>query len=109
MGLWKAFAKPYKNINRIFPTKQKDVGEMVEVCKKDENIQKVIVFGSSVTPLCNPWSDIDIYFEMKEPRSNFPSTGSRTAIFDKWDNFSVDDDLMHEIATKGVVVYERRG
>ena len=99
MGLWKAFAKPYKNINRIFPTKQKDVGEMVKVCKKDDNIRKIIVFGSSVTPLCNPWSDIDIYFEMK--------TGSRAAVFDRWDNFSVDDDLMHEIATKGVVVYER--
>ena len=106
---WRAFAKPYQNITRIFPTQQADVGRMIDVCKDDANIQKIIIFGSSVTPLCNPWSDIDIYFEMKEPRSNFPSTGSRTAIFDKWDNFSVDDDLMHEIATKGVVVYERRG
>lgn len=69
----------YKNIHRIFPTKRKDVCEMVEVCAKDENIQKVIVFGSSVTPRCKPWSDIDIYFEMKEPRSNFPSTGSYMA------------------------------
>jgi len=75
MGIWKAFAKPYKNINHIFPTKQKDVGEMVDVCKKDKNIQRIIVFGSSVTPLCNPWSDIDIYFEMKKPSPNFPSTG----------------------------------
>ena len=33
------------------------------------------------------WSDIDIYFEMKEPPQRYPSIGSHTAVFDKWDNF----------------------
>ena len=104
---WRAFAKPYQNITRIFPTQQADVGRMIDVCKDDANIQKIIIFGSSVTPLCNPWSDIDIYFEMKEPPQRYPSIGSHTAVFDKWDNFSVDENLKREIDEKGVVVYER--
>ena len=30
--LWRAFAKPYQNITRIFPTQQADVGQMIDVC-----------------------------------------------------------------------------
>ena len=48
------------------------------------------------------WSDIDIYFEMKEPPQRYPSIGSHTAVFDKWDNFSVDENLKREIDEKGV-------
>lgn len=106
-SVWHIFAKPYQNITRIFPTQQSDVGRMIDVCRNDPNIRKIIIFGSSVTPLCNPWSDIDIYFEMKEPPQRYPSIGSHTAVFDKWDNFSVDENLKREIDEKGVVVYER--
>jgi len=77
-SVWHIFAKPYQNITRIFPTQQADVGRMIDVCKNDPNIRKIIIFGSSVTPLCNPWSDIDIYFEMKEPPQRYPSIGSHT-------------------------------
>lgn len=104
---WLAVTKPFKNINHIFPTQQADVARMIDVCKEIPNIKKIIVFGSSVTPLCNPWSDIDIYFETQEEMPRFPSIASNTAVFDKWDNFSVDDELMDEINRKGVIVYER--
>lgn len=104
---WLAVTKPFKNINRIFPTQQADIAKMIDVCKKIPNIRKIIIFGSSVTPLCNPWSDIDIYFETQEEMKRFPSIASHTAVFDKWDNYSVDDNLMDEINRTGVVVYER--
>ena len=29
-------------------------------------INKIIIFGSSVTSACNPWSDIDIYIDFGE-------------------------------------------
>ncbi|SFI01167.1 Nucleotidyltransferase domain-containing protein [Selenomonas ruminantium] len=61
-----ASVKPFLNRNRIFPTQQEAVAEMIEVCKKIPNIRKIIIFGSSVTPECNPWSDIDIYFETEK-------------------------------------------
>ncbi len=103
--MWLATTAPFKNINKIFPTQQKDIKEMIDVCKQDPNITKITVFGSSVTSLCNPWSDIDIYFEFKKEPKRYPTTGSHTAIFDKWDNFSVDDNLLAEIKKKGIVVY----
>ena len=105
--MWLAVTKPFKNINLIFPTKQKDVRKMIEVCKKDKNIQKIIIFGSSTTSLCTPWSDIDIYFEFKKEPKSYPSIGSNNAVFDKWDNFTVDDRLLDEIRNTGVVVFER--
>lgn len=105
--MWGVFAKPFRNIERIFPTKQEAVSRMVDLCKTLPNIRRVIIFGSAVTAGCNPWSDIDIYFEMKEPPQRYPSIGSHTAVFDKWDNFSVDENLKREIDEKGVVVYER--
>ena len=105
--MWLAVTKPFKNINKIFPTKQKDIRQMVEVCKKDKNIKKIIIFGSSITSLCNPWSDIDIYFEFKKEPNSYPSISSNVAVFDKWDNFNVDDNLLKEITKNGVIVYER--
>lgn len=104
---WRAFTKPFLNVNRIFPTQQKDVYEMIEVCKDIPNIKKIIIFGSSVTPNCNPWSDIDIYFETETEMSKWPSIKSHTAVFDKWDNFTVEKSLLDEITQKGVLVYER--
>ena len=104
---WRAFAKPFLNINRIFPTQQEHVAKLIEVCKDIPNIKKIIIFGSSVTPLCNPWSDIDVYFETKTEMNKWPSIKSHTAIFDKWDNFTVDENLLKEIMQKGVLVYER--
>ena len=47
--MWGAFAEPFQNIHKIFPTKQKYVAEMIAVCKTDPNIKKIIIFGSSVT------------------------------------------------------------
>ena len=45
MGMWNVFTKPYQNITRIFPTQQADVGRMIDVCKDDPNIQKIIIFA----------------------------------------------------------------
>ena len=96
----------FKNINLIFPTQQQDVYDLIQASIPDKNIRKIIIFGSSVTKACNPWSDIDVYFEKKKEGA-FPVVGSHTAVYDKWDNFSVSKELYDEIKEKGVVVYER--
>ena len=108
MGKGTSVAKPFLNINKIFPTQQEAVAEMIEVCKKIPNIRKIIIFGSSVTPRCNPESDIDIYFETVKEMNKWPSIGSHTVVFDKWDNFTVDKNLYDEIMKTGVLVYERQ-
>ncbi|WP_297569147.1 nucleotidyltransferase domain-containing protein [uncultured Anaerovibrio sp.] len=107
MRLWNAVAKPFKNIHRIFPTQQIEVGKMIDVCKKIPNVKRIVIFGSSVTPQCNPWSDIDIYFELASEMQKLPVVNDTEAIWDKWDTFSVDDELLSTIMRTGVVVYER--
>ena len=105
--MWKLVSKNFLNARRIFPTKQRHVADMVEICRKDANVRKAIVFGSSVTAACNPWSDIDIYFELDEKRENLPTYPSHTVVWDKWTNFSVSEELLKEIKHTGVTVYER--
>lgn len=105
--LWNAVAKPFLNINRIFPTKQKYVARMVDEVKKDPNIKKVIVFGSAVLARCNLWSDIDIFFECEEEPIRLPSIKDSGQAFDKFTNFGISDEFLDEIIKKGVTVYER--
>lgn len=106
--LWLQFTpEPFKNVNHIFPTQQMDVYNLIKASIPDKNIKKIIVFGSSVTKACNPWSDIDVYFE-KEKEGPFPFVASSSAVYDKWDNFSISKDMLDEIKKKGVVVYEQR-
>lgn len=95
----------FQNVEKIFPLQQRDVGRIVDVLSKDEAVEKVIIFGSSVTSACNPWSDIDIYMKLREEKNiRMPKVGVPT---DVWTNFDVDDRLMAEINEKGVVVYDK--
>lgn len=95
----------FQNVELIFPTQQVDVSKIIDVFSKLEEVKKIIVFGSSVTAACNPWSDIDLFVQidreirLKKPRIEVP--------IDLWTNFDVDENLMNEINEKGVVVYER--
>lgn len=101
-----------KNIRKIYPLKQGVVGDIVRAVDGYTAIDKVIVFGSSVTSLCNPWSAVDIYFEncigypwgLREHISKEYALQS----LDVWTNEMVDETLLREIETKGVIVYERQ-
>lgn len=105
--MWRLVSDNFLNARRIFPTKQKHVADMVKTCMKDKNVKRAVVFGSSVTAACNPWSDIDIYFELDEEKPNLPTYPSNKVVWDKWTNFSVSPELLKEIEQKGVTVYER--
>lgn len=102
--MWKIVTdKRYKNRELIFPTQQADVGTLVELFSAYPEVRRIIIFGSSVTSACNPWSDIDIYVDLetecrlKKPLLPVP--------VDLWTNFDVDSRLLAEIQEKGVVVY----
>ena len=105
--MWKVVDETFTNAERIFPTKQRYVKKMIDACRNDANIKKILAFGSAVTAGCNPWSDIDIYFEMAHDVTNLPVCDAGQAVFDKWTNFSVSEELLAEIKAKGVTVYER--
>lgn len=95
----------FLNVEKIFPTQQKDVSTLINVFSKNVAVKKIIIFGSSVTSACNPWSDIDVYVELSEKTFlERPKLGTE---LDIWTNFDVDDRLLMEIVEKGVVVFER--
>lgn len=100
----------FTNCNRIFPTMQKDVASIVRYARTDNNINFVIIFGSSVTSLCNNYSDIDVYFDVRDP--NWHPTQELykgiTVPLDRWTNYDVDNILYKEILSTGVKVYERQ-
>lgn len=111
--MWKIVGNNFMNADLIFPTQQGDVYKIIKCCENNENIKKLTIFGSSVTSACNPWSDIDIYIEyIDKPNLDYPLNNySNGNPVDIWDNFMVRDcdcsDLLKEINSKGVVVYER--
>lgn len=104
--MWKVCSEPFMNANKIFPTQQRDVKKIIDACSQDSNITKIIIFGSSITSACNPWSDIDVYVEMKEDKQ-WPRIDVHEVPLDKWTNFMVDDNLYKEIKM-GVTVYIRK-
>ena len=103
---WKiCIDEPFENCSRIFPTQQKSVNKLITTFSRDSNVRRIIIFGSSVTSACNPWSDIDIYVELDEDRK-LPKYDVEESV-DLWTNFLVDERLFREIKEHGVEVYER--
>ena len=49
-----------KNINRIYPIKQRQVAAIYDKAKDFDIIRKIIIFGSSVTARCKIDSDLDV-------------------------------------------------
>lgn len=50
----------FQHVNRIHPIKQKLVKEIVEAAKKDMEVERLIIFGSSTRYDCDITSDLDI-------------------------------------------------
>ena len=106
---WKCITEEhFDNQQYVFPTQQADVLRLVQGAKNDSNVKRIIIFGSSVTAQCNPWSDIDVYFEENDDLQHFSFKGLEAPV-DFWTNFTVDELLLAEIEAKGVCVYSRDG
>lgn len=58
--MWRAFGKPFLNINKIFPTKQKYVAQMIDVCKNNPNVKKLL-FSEAVLRLAVIHGAISIF------------------------------------------------
>ena len=93
------------NCEKIYPIQQLRVLNLISKLKRDKNINKIIIFGSSVTNSCHIDSDLDVYLELK---NNKKITLNKIDYeLDLWNNYTVSKELLEEINDKGVVVYER--
>ena len=68
-------------------------------------MQRIILFGSSVTTHCNVWSDVDLYVDLSED----VRLSKRGLDFDcdLWTTYTADENLKGEIFRTGVTVYEK--
>ena len=97
---------PFDQCQRVYPTQQRKVREIIDDLSRDPAVLGITVFGSSVTEQCHAGSDVDVYVEMTENRN--PMKDAHDFPFDLWTNYTVDDRLNAEIAKKGVKVYGKR-
>lgn len=97
-----------QNLERIYPKQRKKVKMLLEEILRTsrENVNRVIVFGSSATGMCHPGSDVDIYVDLKSKPIKCINKYMPFE-FDLWTNFMVDERLLREIE-RGVVVYEAK-
>ena len=97
---------PFENCENIYPIQQKKVKQMINNIKEDSNVEKIVVFGSSVQDTCHMGSDVDFYIVLKQDQKiTFKETLS--FMYDIWTNYTVDSRMYEEITKKGVTVYER--
>ena len=97
--------RPFLNCERIYPIQQQKVRELIDDFSRNRAVEKILIFGSSVTQRCHIGSDVDVYVELSA--ENDLVTDSHNFVFDLWTNFMVDERLQKEIFEKGVPVYER--
>ena len=97
---------PFENCEKIYPIQHKKVKQMINNIKEDSNVEKIVVFGSSVQDTCHMGSDVDFYIVLKQDQKiTFKETLS--FMYDIWTNYTVDSRMYEEITKKGVTVYER--
>ena len=105
--VWKiCIEKPFRNCRRIFPIQQKKVKKIIQCLEDNDNVLRIIVFGSSVTTLCHIDSDVDLYVELEHEQGHLIRE-PMDFVFDLWTNYTVDERMLKEIRKKGVVVYEK--
>lgn len=95
--------RPFEECQRIYPTQQRKVRELIDDVARDSAVQSITVFGSSVTDRCHRGSDVDVYVEMADDHS--PVFGQHDFSFDLWTNYTADHRLKSEISKTGVRVY----
>lgn len=101
----------FKNVEFVYPMQRVAVAALIDALTKvDKNITRIIIFGSSVTDYCNPWSDVDALVEGWDN-----SVLHLTPLVYKnedWGYFDFDiwgtlqpDEIREEAYKNGVVVY----
>jgi len=111
--------KSFRHVNRIHPIKQRMVKEIVEAARKDAEVNRIIIFGSSIRYDCDITSDLDICIDWKNDCYDVtgvlkPFTGNmRRAISritgGKADVVNYDylnGTVVEEAVKEGIVVYE---
>ncbi|MCD8397070.1 MAG: nucleotidyltransferase domain-containing protein [Lachnospiraceae bacterium] len=97
----------FVNANRVHPLMQRRVDVLISALKKNDNIRKLVLFGSSLEFRCNSYSDIDLYIEKYDKDKkigNFPELDCEVDVIT---DLPSDSRLYQEIDRTGLLLFER--
>jgi len=64
------------DMSRVYPTKQREVKNVLDKLRDDSDVTELRLFGSSITMACNKESDIDFAVRLKAPDHEVRNTVS---------------------------------
>ena len=105
-----------EELKYIFPCKQKDVQKAVEIAKEQDEIERLIIFGSSLTYSCGSGSDIDIAVDAQKVTSEDefckivkPIKKSMCSESDIFHFNTINNELLKsETTRKGLIINDNR-
>ncbi len=97
----------FQNANRVHPLMQRRVEMLIRELGKDQNIRRLILFGSSLEFRCRSDSDIDLYIEKYNPRKKLESLPELDCEIDIIMNLQPDNKLYQRIEQTGLLLFER--
>ncbi|MCM1092071.1 MAG: nucleotidyltransferase domain-containing protein [Butyrivibrio sp.] len=98
----------FQNANRVHPLMQTRVERLIRELKKDQNIRKLVLYGSSLEFRCSSFSDIDIYIEKYDPEKKLEALPEMDCEIDIITNLKPDNRLYRQIENTGLLLFERR-
>ena len=97
----------FRDANRVHPFIQKSVEKLLHEFAKDQNIRRVVLFGSSLEFRCSSASDIDLYIEKFDTGKKLEYIPELDCEVDIVTNLSPGNKLYNEIERTGLLLFER--
>ncbi len=96
----------FPDANRIHPLMQKRVDTLIRSLRKDNNIRRLVLFGSSLEFRCNSHSDIDLYIEKFDENKKMENLPELDCEVDIVTNLPPESRLYQEIDKTGLLLFE---
>ncbi len=97
----------FLHCNRVHPLMQTRVQNLLKELKQDKNINKIVLFGSSLEFRCSSYSDIDLYIEKEDPGLPLKKEPILDCELDIVMNLDHKNRLYQEIDRTGLLLFER--
>lgn len=97
----------FQNANRVHPLMQVRVEKLIHELKKDKNIRRLILYGSSLEFRCSSASDIDLYIEKYDSEKKLAYLPELDCEVDIITNLKPGNKLYQKIEETGLLLFER--
>lgn len=109
-AMWKFPVKEgidFMHCVHVHPLMQERVQKILTELKKDGNIQRIVLFGSSLEFRCDSFSDLDLYIEKKDPGLPLKSEPVSDCEIDLVMDLDHAGRLYQEIERTGLLLFDR--